>query len=98
MGGHAFSGSPKQFGTFHDCGADARLPILGSDQRWNVPTLYNRAALGARANSPGADRFVLTLHLGGVPIRRVEGGRFRRTSVRGAISLQVPGSGGHFRS
>lgn len=100
MGLHAFDGAPTHHRAYEEAAAEpAALPqLFGCVERWNMPVSRCKASLDENANFPGVDHYVLTYHVSGSSVRRVDRPEFGNTARKGAVSLQAPGSGGSFRS
>jgi AraC family transcriptional regulator len=97
MGAHAFTGEPAHCGTYRRRGAS--LPrLFGIEARWNMPGARHRRTLGPEARFDGVDHYVVTLHVGGAVVRRLDAAGAAPAQRRGAVSLQRPGSGGTFAS
>ncbi len=63
-----------------------------------MPLVVHKMALGNSADFPGVPHFVLTYHISGATVRRIDRPELNTPARTGAISLQLPGSGGSFRS
>ena len=97
MGTHAFDDAPGHCAIYRDI-APASLPTLhGLSARWNMPAARHRQSLPG-SYFPGVDHYVLTIHLGGASVRRVDRPSFPHVARTGALSLQAPFSGGAFLS
>ena len=98
MGAHAFAAEPDQVAIYRAVTAE-RLPTLaGVDQGWNIPVVRHAAVLSSDTDYGGVDHFVLTYHLAGGRVRRLDGSEFGGVAAADAISLQAPGSTARFES
>lgn len=98
MGIHAFPDDPDHCLAYQRLGDGEKAVLFGLSERWNLLAARHRSVLDAEADFPGVDHFIMTLHIGGSRVRRIDRQEFDREADRGAVSLQVPGSGGSFRS
>ncbi len=98
MGAHAFLDAPQHAHAYLAI-RDPAPRLFGLAQGWNMPVVRHEAALGEGADFPGVDHFVITCHLRGARVRRVDDPRFALTwADRSAISFETPGSGCSVRS
>lgn len=89
MGRHAFD-TPPGHQLLYDALGVTGDPLHGFGEGWNVPTVRHRLPLDG-AEFPAVDHYVLTVHLGGSPVRRVDDPEGRNIARTGAVSLQRPG-------
>ncbi|MEZ5862257.1 MAG: AraC family transcriptional regulator, partial [Geminicoccaceae bacterium] len=97
MGLHAFPEGPEHCAVYRRL-AGGPPPLFGIEGGWNMPAARHRAVLSGDRPFRGVDHYVLTYHIGGAAVRRVDRPSFDRVARKGAISLQAPGSGGSFES
>ena len=97
MGTHAFAAEPGQVSIYRDT-VGTPLALAGADDGWNMPVVRNAAVLSGDTDYGGVDHFVMTYHLAGGQVRRLDAAEFDGVADAGAISLQVPGSAARFES
>lgn len=90
MGRHAFIAAPEHRLLYEARGVGDEAPLLGLAERWNMPAVRHRLPL-EEASFPGVDHFVLTIHIGGSAVRRLDLSSRPVTAKKGAVSLQHPG-------
>jgi len=96
MGIHAFERHPEHCEAYLAIKMP-NLPVLaGIDENWNMPVVRHSADLGPEARFPGVDHYVMTLHLGGASVQRLDWAE-QRPATTDCLSLQAPGSAGTFR-
>ncbi len=98
MGTHAFSVEPEHCAVYRAVEPSRLGTLFGLADRWNMPAAWHRRALGPAATFTGVGHYVLTYHIGGSEVRRLDGDERMPRAGRGALSLQRPGSGGTFGS
>ncbi len=98
MGAHGFGKPPQHCHAYLHLRKPPLPEVFGLADGWNMPVVRHEAVLGEDADFPGVDHYVITCHLGGARARRIDNPRFGAVADRGAISLQVPGSGCSIRS
>ena len=97
MGIHSFEHEPEHCGVYRALVGPNMPPILGVQERWNMPVVRHRRTLGHGLYFRGVDHYVLTYHVGGASARRLADSPLP-TARTGALSLQRPHSGGKFSS
>ncbi len=97
MGAHAFDTEPDHCEVYRSLVGPTVPPLLGLDDRWNMPVALHKRDLGGGMEFRGVDHYVMTYHIGGSPAQRDEH-RESPAAVQGALSLQQPASGGRFSS
>jgi AraC family transcriptional regulator len=70
--------------------------MIGIDERWNMPVVMHSMTITPDMLFAGVDHFILTYHLGGDRVRRIDRPDLTNIADRGALSLQLPGSSGRF--
>jgi len=95
MGEHAFNSVPQHQRAYEALVDGRAARFYGCSERWNMPGGRVIAPLEGPTNFPAVPHYVLTLHIAGPQVRRLDGG-FRAAGKRGTIALQFPGSGGTF--
>lgn len=97
MGKHAFDNAPAHCAAYLRITEPIAPDIRGVETKWNMPLVRHSADLGSEALFPGVDHYVMTLHLGGAAVQRIDRPQLSQTASTGRLSLQAPGNGGTFR-
>jgi AraC family transcriptional regulator len=98
LGVHAFEALPDHCEAYRRIVEPPLPEIAGFEARWNMPLVRHSLVLTRDLCFEGAPHFVVTYHLGGDRVRRVDPPDFDNLADRGALSLQAPGSSGRFES
>lgn len=98
MGRHAFDEDPEQVAIYRGVDSGRGLALDGVEQGWNMAVVRNVAVLSGDVEYGGVDHFVLTYHVGGGRVWRLDEPDFRGVAAAGAISVQAPQSRARFES
>ena len=98
MGKHAFTEDPEHCLAYRRITVDPLPRIYGLGEARDMPVVRHRSILGEGADFAGVSHYVLTYHISGSPVQRADRKESTQLARTGSISLQLPGSGGSFRS
>ncbi len=96
MGTHAFMRQPAHCEVYRAVRQPPLPEMIGIDERWNMPVVLHTMVITREMNFEGVDHFILTYHVGGDRVRRVDRADFSNIADRGALSLQLPKGAARF--
>ncbi len=96
MGTHAFAREPDHCAVYRAVREPPLPEMIGIEERWNMPVVMHAMVITRDMHFEGVDHFILTFHVGGDRVRRLDRPDLTNVADRGALSLQLPHGAGRF--
>ncbi len=90
MGTHAFMRQPAHCEVYRAVRQPPLPEMIGIDERWNIPVVMHTMVITREMNFEGVDHFILTYHVGGDRVRRVDRADFSNIADRGHCRCSCP--------
>ena len=98
MGAHAFNDTPAHCRIYQAIQQPPLPRLFGFQDKWDMPVVRHKAALPPQTFFDGVSHYVVTYHVSGASVRRTDKPDLNTVARTGAVSMQIPGSGGTFES